>query len=440
MTVTMHNKMKIVMSMFNIVMISLLMIVYTTRLDSTPTRNCNLYTSRHDFRPLVRDYRDVNQSLHEGGCYDHLDEYSFQVPGYSTDVVSPTCQCLVSNFTRIFFNRSTEQSLLSLVSGIQPSSDFSQFVNTIAQLGGYDQTQTALADFVSEAHAIKLMNYSNFLDGTNNSNAVQEHRDIVMRCMWSHPLTRIQPTQLWSNLAVLASMYGLCLLGPSLLELQTNLLTADKLTGQVFFTLWLVIYYVWHVVLTAYTLNPASIAVVSMVSLIPVVLALWGLFSSTAVHAGKYLMYGSMIPILMLLYNITHYHLDVIYNIVSIMLVIVILLVVASSITFYKTGTTPDSINLDKGLFSVCCVALIGTLYSIIPPDDILSTMTHTMRVTPWVLCIYLFFPPLVSFSELWAHKTTMRFFFYIDFILSKAILVACIVDILQMNKPTEWT
>ena len=144
--------------------------------------------------------------------------------------------------------------------------------------------------------------------------------------------------------------------------------------------------------------------------------------------------YATTLPIMTMLYNTSHRHLDNTYNAVT--LDLTVFLGISTLIAVAHAGhKKSQTVYFDEGVFSACNAAILVVIYAMIPYDHLWYEETYVMQVSAVLLCIYMMLPLLASFSNLWRNLPSDGTVICVTLLTTCLNLTTVIAALVDMDK-----
>lgn len=374
--------------MVNFAIAFIFLVTYSATHATTKEFNYPLIQNTHDFQRLTHtsgELATIRHAIEQAKCMDvQLSSSTVYIHSVSLSTYSPTCKCLAEGFANE-----------TLVDDSEISEALDTFVN---DLKATDATEI-----------------------------------IIKKCMWKKSLTKAVKTQVYTNMFALIA----------LLNYQHMMYIMGGMRpygwepiGWVLEVVFGILSFIWHLTLIVMTFEKHPDCITFYV--------LFLVFVSTARICVCYMTKRDSIrrnvwdfvthslfsmPVLMLLYNASHYHLDTTYNIVSGMVMLSIVAISSVATISHATDQKILHPSFDRGVFSMCTILLIVTLYAMIPPLATRYRETNTMVLTTWVLLLKIIRPIFCSFNNKYTKNVMERVPFSL-YIMNIVLLVG-VVDML---------
>jgi hypothetical protein len=389
--------------------------IFSSHIQELPHYNRRMLTDMHDFRVLTsnavggREIPPTPAGLFEAaGCFERSVHDTVVVPHYAASTVSPTCACLAHKL----YNRTLQSTgeLYRLHPPINITSD--------------------------------------------------RYKSIGSSCMWEKLLTVTHETDLSTNIFVASLLLNFV----SQLHVHAVFKFSSALELSATF-----LCLIWHITLIFLILDGGNGVLMLLVmgifvSLYVIVNTIAKRYvvtsdpklSRTAQQATAmtqlaqhpYYLYTYLctfvccVPITVYMYNISHFHMDLGYNIISIMMACTIALSCATSIVYacmVQRRTTTLHSNTLGSILSTCITIMLAAMYAMIPPSHLLYPQTQTAHATTWGMVLLLLFT-LVSVAaprDRVYMALTLRIMQYLGALVPFAIQVTVLYD--MFNPPQHF-
>jgi hypothetical protein len=425
-----HNTLHYTMLVGNIVVTLAFLMVYTFSLEEARLMNYSLSKST---RALPKKLRSFRETYFEADCNQTLNPSLYYLPpNFTTTLSGPeTCKCIDKAMPEWLLHQLQDDSVCS---DIHEEWD--------KELACHEQVSSSNASALS---------FTETFD----------------RCMWAHPRTT---TTKWNDIAssvvVVASLLNW---NTVIYTIMSLFLAFDNDKPLIRYTL-IALAFAWHATLFFYTIEDHKATLAITFALF---FALVTVFTQEAVlralttktphpDAGlNYLFlmnYATTLPIVMFLYNASHFHLDLLYTVISSLLMFIVGLITTTAINYGASISSKDvKSNIDHGLFTFCNFVLVSLVYSIVPREYPFHPYSYVQSVTPLVVICYTIIPLLCSFDKIWKKSVVsdtekedakkiagmlynneksslIMLFTVMDFILRGVVLGAAAVDLLYVK------
>lgn len=156
--------------------------------------------------------------------------------------------------------------------------------------------------------------------------------------------------------------------------------------------------------------------------------------------------YAVTLATFMLIYNASHFHLELVYNVVSVMMTLIVSMGTIAAIVHayhHQDSSSSDPSPLDGSIFAVCNAAIIAAFYTSIP-QEYPHMAAFNLRTTSVAALVISFILPLIcSFDFLWKSRFPVKYvaldgLVVIDSFVRTAIVVATMWDITTANRWPE--
>jgi hypothetical protein len=413
-----------VMMVVNMAFAFIFLIVYSVFIEKTKLMNFPLITSKRDFRNSDATY--VNESITLAGCGVNTPMGFYLPKKQMLDQTSAACHCIARRLPAIlWYNESVPKGLASASqsdlftsffpsngSQTDPFNSFNSF-NSFNLLN--QKTDTAMSNVLIPNHLqiATILTRLSHSDPPMLNNPNTTH--VFQQCMWTQTLTIAEKynTAMNSNTAVMASMLNWSTVVFSVMWLCAGV-SEDNLRAVLTGGSFIAVVWLWHITLISITLQSASSSIVIVTFMSCLLLGVHCLAqyliykqtgfknSTTLKRLWLFLLhYMVTLPILMLMYNASHFHLDIVYNVVTVMMTLVISLGSSTAIVAAYNHTTEKPV-FDQGMFSFCNVAIIVVLYLIVPQEYPHFSESSLMTMSVTTLLVFLLPSILCSFDKLW--------------------------------------
>jgi hypothetical protein len=162
----------------------------------------------------------------------------------------------------------------------------------------------------------------------------------------------------------------------------------------------------------------------------------------------------------MLMYNASHFHLDIMYNVVTVMMTLVISIGSTTAIIsafhdtpksagYTKVAQGPETqgtngqTNSDGSVFAWCNIALIVVLYTIIPQEYPHFASSNLMNMSVATLVFFVLLPIFCAWNVAWRNSLNntktqcigLDTSTVVDFFFKTGLIISIMVDISNANK-----
>jgi hypothetical protein len=364
----------------NLLMAFVFASIYTFTLSTANRFSYDTFQRKRDYGMLdVKS--NMNEALTQAGCYERsiLDEMNIPSQRYTT--VSPPCKCLIGDFSRYLWDQNSNLKTGESLWVHEPNADRSAPIQDLGKV----------------LHDLKMR-------GVVESNTDTE--EIISDCRFVRVLTTILPTEWEVNLVVTAALLSFQSVVSAMFHVNPG-----KLEMILVFIL-----YAWQLVLIAFTLEGAGIALAMIGQAITLMVqGIAYIMDGDQVLNGKnnymqpcqttkawrYVMlnYTIVLPMLWCVYNLSHHHLESQYFflVVHLSLLLGLSLFVASNREF-RVGKFDEN-----GVMTLCNILVSILLYSMIPENHTEYHQTVAMQVSSVILVFYMMLPAFASSPMIWS-------------------------------------
>jgi hypothetical protein len=376
---------KLCMFTLNVAIAFIFAMAYSSNVLKVRQLNIPMVYDSHDFRILRNRENNTTSAvdaLQRGACYDDVHIEEFYIEGFrEVHTVSPVCQCLSDGFAPIWGTQSLE----------------------------YTPRINAVKHTIGEIETIN----------------VDEIQTIIGRCQWKKPLTQSHQTSPQVNIVVVGAIYVY-----KSLAYNINMYVGwEKMRNGPYnaFHYAILVAFIYHITMTI---------VVFQEDVSSILIVIFSTLFITPIHTPLeknseiiiFLTYYILaIPTLIFMYNISHLHLNIVYNTVTVMIGVLIGLL--TSVLLY-CSTITDQKSAHRFTSDSCAyltIIMVIVLSSIVPPRNHNYPQTYFSNVSEAFLIFLLVFPTIGLLSKTYVGNFTIQ---NIDFWLHKVVCIALIIDI----------